>query len=58
MGQQVFNLVMTAYAGVSAIVIGGLYTRLNLIQRIHKQQIKFNEEVINGFSLTRKALTK
>ena len=57
MVQGLFNLIVSAYTIVSAITIGRLYKQVNLLSVIHKQQVEFNEEVINGFTLTRKALT-
>lgn len=58
MAQGLLNILVGTYAVVSAISIGVLFKMCALLHNTVKKQIEFNDEVINGFTLTRKVLTE
>jgi hypothetical protein len=58
MAQGLFNVLVTLYAVLSAIAIGVVYKRLDIMHKTNQKQIEFNEEVIKGFRLTKEELTK
>jgi len=58
MAQEVFNIGVGLYIVVSAIALGGIHKRINILHLTNKTQIEFNQEVIKGFTLTREAINK
>jgi hypothetical protein len=58
MGQVSLNILVSAYAVVSAISIGILFKMCTALHDMLKKQIEFNDEVIRGFTLTREVLSK
>jgi len=58
MAQTLLNILVGAYAVVSTISIGVLFKMCATLHNMHKKQIEFNDEVIKGFTYTRKVLSK